>query len=477
MGTLYTSQSAAGYNSSPPPDDGSQGANNQITWGTTIKAKLADPIKALADAINSQLTTALDLSPRAISTPDSAVASDHWRTLQVTGTTTITLSDAATMTSKYVVGIANLGVGTVTVTRATGANTVNGTAADFTLAPKQAVMLGVNQGATGYNILAHSLATGAGINTIQATTSVLTPILSSLTGASGAITLSANSFAAADLGCDLGGSGSRWAHVFTPIIDSGTTGSLSLKTNNGSEQFRVAHLGGTIANFYQVNGNVTTGSPQLLCAGSDTNIAAAISSKGNGSIQFYGSSFTHELLRLLDGAGANTLTITNGTNPTISTTAGNLAVGTVLDLGSTGQLQFPATQNPSAGVNVLDDYEEGTWTPSLGGSATYTIQSGNYTKIGNLVSFIGAITVNAIGTGSTTVISGLPFASLAVNFVFNARVVASSATAIVSSHGLNGGGVSTITIVSRTAANAADAVNAIFQNSTNVMVSGHYYTS
>jgi hypothetical protein len=53
----------------------------------------------------------------------------------------------------------------------------------------------------------------------------------------------------------------------------------------------------------------------------------------------------------------------------------------------------------------------GTWTPSIGGTATYTIQEGFYTKIGNLVFIKGKIIVNTIGTGSTTVISGLPFAA------------------------------------------------------------------
>jgi len=65
----------------------------------------------------------------------------------------------------------------------------------------------------------------------------------------------------------------------------------------------------------------------------------------------------------------------------------------------------------TAAANLLDDYEEGTWTPSLGGDATYTIQIGNYTKIGNLVTIRGVVTVNVLGTGSTTVLSGLPFAN------------------------------------------------------------------
>lgn len=55
-----------------------------------------------------------------------------------------------------------------------------------------------------------------------------------------------------------------------------------------------------------------------------------------------------------------------------------------------GQITFPATQAASAGANTLDDYEEGTFTPSItfGGAAvgvTYTTQTGNYTKIGNRV--------------------------------------------------------------------------------------------
>lgn len=67
----------------------------------------------------------------------------------------------------------------------------------------------------------------------------------------------------------------------------------------------------------------------------------------------------------------------------------------------------------SAG-NTLDDYEEGTWTPSLGGTATYSVQSGVYTKIGNMVTVQCFLTVNVLGTGSTTTISGLPFSNQGV---------------------------------------------------------------
>jgi hypothetical protein len=80
----------------------------------------------------------------------------------------------------------------------------------------------------------------------------------------------------------------------------------------------------------------------------------------------------------------------------------------VLDL-LYGQVKFPATQNASTNANTLDDYEEGTFTPTLGGSSTYSTQFGNYTKIGNRVYFKITFTVTTIGTGSAQTISGLPF--------------------------------------------------------------------
>jgi len=73
-------------------------------------------------------------------------------------------------------------------------------------------------------------------------------------------------------------------------------------------------------------------------------------------------------------------------------------------------ITFPATQSASTNANTLDDYEEGTWTPSLGGTTTYTRQNGQYVKIGSVVTVWFDLIVSTIGTGSTSQISGLPFA-------------------------------------------------------------------
>jgi hypothetical protein len=67
-------------------------------------------------------------------------------------------------------------------------------------------------------------------------------------------------------------------------------------------------------------------------------------------------------------------------------------------------------------ANLLDDYEEGTFTPTIvggstAGTASYSIQLGFYTKIGNVVYVYVNISWSS-GTGSGQLrISGLPFTS------------------------------------------------------------------
>jgi len=63
----------------------------------------------------------------------------------------------------------------------------------------------------------------------------------------------------------------------------------------------------------------------------------------------------------------------------------------------------------TAAANALDDYEEGTWTPTVGGTATYIKNTGNYTKLGRLVNVSFELNINTIGTGSQWQIFGLPF--------------------------------------------------------------------
>lgn len=56
---------------------------------------------------------------------------------------------------------------------------------------------------------------------------------------------------------------------------------------------------------------------------------------------------------------------------------------------------------------------EGAWNPSVGGTATYTVQAGKWKRLGKAIFISGMMTINAIGTGSTGSISGLPATSSA----------------------------------------------------------------
>jgi hypothetical protein len=84
---------------------------------------------------------------------------------------------------------------------------------------------------------------------------------------------------------------------------------------------------------------------------------------------------------------------------------------------------FPATQVPCSDANTLDDYEEGTWTPT--NPNAITVGSATYTKVGRLVTCHFDITAGASGT--TGDMAGLPF--LPAN---------PSAGGYISSHNVNG---------------------------------------
>ena len=81
-------------------------------------------------------------------------------------------------------------------------------------------------------------------------------------------------------------------------------------------------------------------------------------------------------------------------------------------------ITFPATQSASSNANTLDDYEEGTWTPTFtfGGTAhdgTYSYQSATYTKVGRLVTVTGIVGINSAGTATGDArITGLPFTAM-----------------------------------------------------------------
>lgn len=126
------------------------------------------------------------------------------------------------------------------------------------------------------------------------------------------------------------------------------------------------------------------------------------------------------------------LLLSGGTNSTDAAmhivTAGNVDLARfrgdkVLEMYG-GGIKFPATQVASADANVLDDYEEGTFTPSLSfntagtSSFTYGTREGRYTKTGDTVHVWIRVSLSAFSKGTASgnlFVTGLPFTALTGN--------------------------------------------------------------
>ena len=115
----------------------------------------------------------------------------------------------------------------------------------------------------------------------------------------------------------------------------------------------------------------------------------------------------------------------NGANLRFSdnASAGNIVMdrpltmsGQNIIMSSGNGIDFSATANSSGTMTseLLDDYEEGTWTPALVGTTavSYSNQSGKYVKIGKMVHVQALLQTGSqtfSNTSSQLEISGLPF--------------------------------------------------------------------
>lgn len=115
---------------------------------------------------------------------------------------------------------------------------------------------------------------------------------------------------------------------------------------------------------------------------------------------------------------------------------GNLIIGTA------GKgIDFSANPNPAGMTSeLLNDYEEGTFTPTIAGSGTsgtgtYTTQIGRYTKVGRTVSFqITLAWTNLTGATGILVINGLPFTSANVTGLATAVTTIADSVALAAGY-------------------------------------------
>ena len=165
--------------------------------------------------------------------------------------------------------------------------------------------------------------------------------------------------------------------------------STSVAVGNPANYQATFYMPGANANYVQVANGVTGAGPL-------NGILYGLDASGNGVLNKHGAG---DLITTV--AGIERLRILQA--GTLDVSAANIA----FDSGY--GIDFSATAGTGTS-ELLDDYEEGVWTSEVGGTATYGDNTGRYTKVGRQVFATFDLNITTIGTGSTTVITGLPFA-------------------------------------------------------------------
>jgi hypothetical protein len=176
--------------------------------------------------------------------------------------------------------------------------------------------------------------------------------------------------------------------------------------------------------------------------------------------------YSHNSQKLhLASAGASRAYVDSSGNLTIGN--GNLVIGT-----SGKGIDFSVTGDSSGTMSneLLDDYEEGAWQPTIGGN-NMSVNHAHYTKIGNFVHLDFDITGTASANGNT--IAGLPFAATQYSDVHFGWVSDSSGGS-QNTTALQGGLLSSAGFTMRT---AGGNVNMSVANGQRVIGSAQYRTA
>ena len=243
-------------------------------------------------------------------------------------------------------------------------------------------LLKVTKGGTGVGT-----STGTGNNVLSTSPTLVTPALgtpSALVGTN--ITGTAASFNInGTVGATTPATGAFTSVRATSLVSTGTSQTA------GANQLALVQSGGT----------------SILVA-----YGAGVGSGNRGAYDFYQADSAAGNIQIplsISSAGAVSALTTFAAGTTIG-------VGGATPSTSGAGITFPADQTilgASTNANTLDDYEEGTWTPTFIGmtSITYTQRYGNYVKIGKQVTAYMRLLISGSGSNVSCGISGLPFTS------------------------------------------------------------------
>jgi len=191
-----------------------------------------------------------------------------------------------------------------------------------------------------------------------------------------------------------------------PIVQSGATVKVAVSDLTAGRTVGMASLGvGTAATGTRlVNILSTAGVSPLVAVG--PNAYVAVDNAGTG-INYYSSNVSH----VFEGVSGGNVLVLDSVTKNVSVISGNVSINT-----SGKGIDFSATAGTGTS-ELLNDYEEGTWTPTIlfdGASTgvTYSLQSGVYTKVGRQVTLEFDVRLSNKGSSTGTwQIGGFPFAS------------------------------------------------------------------
>jgi hypothetical protein len=200
-----------------------------------------------------------------------------------------------------------------------------------------------------------------------------------------------------------------------------SSGNLGLGVTPSSQYstvkaFQVGALGATIVTGQTVAGGTSSfGQNWYLDPTTANYFYAAASSQP--ATRYSQSAGQHQWFYAAAGTAGNNITFNQAMALNSSgglQTLNTISVGNATPSTSGAGITFPATQSASTDANTLDDYEEGTWTPSQGAGLTVVgafSSSGQYTKIGRQVTVVGTVAgATSISAAANGIMCGnLPF--------------------------------------------------------------------
>lgn len=258
-----------------------------------------------------------------------------------------------------------------------------------------------------------------------------------------------------------------------PIVQGGITEQVSVANLTAGRATSASSLTATSGGVSVKGGPTGYGGDEIAMT-TNTSSFCAISTQMTGGSLYFDHRGTGNNANWIwrNGTGASTTRMTLGATGDLTMSTGNIIPSTAAK-----GINFTAN-TPQAGMTsqLLNWYEEGTFTPTLSGATTttYTTQTGRYTRVGRLVTFQCELQINSVGNGSTTtfVLGTLPnaghFSTVSVGFF------SSIATAVSSLFGYVNSGANSVTLQSITVAATTAGSSAIFGNSARIIVSGQY---